>query len=86
MSEFCKHDIHESHYCGSCHHEFMMEQKDQINSLKKKVELLNIQRNVLLLQRNESIRNYSDELPQPLGDEYFNKMTKLYNKQLEKIK
>jgi hypothetical protein len=23
MSEFCKHNIHESHYCGDCHKEIL---------------------------------------------------------------
>ena len=33
MSEFCKHNTHESQYCGSCH-------REQIESRDEKIKIL----------------------------------------------
>lgn len=37
MSEFCKHNIHESHYCGDCYIDTLEGFKAEIEELKRKL-------------------------------------------------
>ena len=52
MNEFCKHNIHESHYCGSCNQEVVTQLKEENAELKRKLEKA--------VEALEKVPNYSN--------------------------
>jgi len=63
--EFCKHDTHESHYCGDCHRELLASKDAEIKSLESRLKEA-LEHNEKILGSYKTDENYFLEKIQSL--------------------